>query len=76
MTTSANGSVVDEARRGIAGLRVVLEDVSQQFDVKLASGSTQDPSGSFTLSYAEGSVVSPEPGKQIHQLSASARRRA
>ena len=68
MTTSATGSVVDEASHGISGLRVVLEDVSQQFDVKLASDTTLDPSGSFTLSYAEGSVVSPEPGKQIRQM--------
>jgi hypothetical protein len=35
MSTSASGTVSDEKGRGIEGLGVVLDDVSQQFDIRL-----------------------------------------
>ena len=41
MTTSAVGLVVDENDVGIADLNVVIEDVSQQFDVLLDSQATK-----------------------------------
>ena len=67
MTTSATATITDESGSGIAGLAIALDDVSQQFDVKLARGKT-DASGRFTLSYAEGSVVTPEAGKQVRKM--------
>src|SRR6516225_8757511 len=67
MSSSATGSVIDESGKGIAGLKILLEDVSRQFDVKLKDGLTGSD-GSFALSYAEDLPSSSDPGKHIRQL--------
>jgi phosphatidylserine/phosphatidylglycerophosphate/cardiolipin synthase-like enzyme len=69
MSTSASGSVVDETGRGIEGLGVVLDDVSQQFDIRLNNKQKIKTAadGTFSLSYADYLATS-EPGKQARQL--------
>jgi phosphatidylserine/phosphatidylglycerophosphate/cardiolipin synthase-like enzyme len=67
MSTSASGTVLDETGKGISGLSVLLEDVSRQFDIKLATATT-DTGGNFSLSYAEDIATSTDPGKQSRQL--------
>jgi phosphatidylserine/phosphatidylglycerophosphate/cardiolipin synthase-like enzyme len=68
MSTSASGTVSDENGRGIEGLGVVLDDVSQQFDIRLNKQKVTTASdGTFSLSYADYLATS-EPGKQPRQL--------
>ena len=67
MTTSAVGLVVDEHDAGIAGLNVVIEDVSQQFDVLLDSQTT-DTNGGFGLRYVGYKFEPGTPGRQIRKL--------
>ncbi|HWZ72450.1 MAG TPA: phospholipase D-like domain-containing protein [Casimicrobiaceae bacterium] len=67
MTTSAVGKVVDEHDVGLPGLGVVLEDISQQFDVQLATDTTETQ-GAFSLTYADYLHVPDEPGKQLRRL--------
>lgn len=68
MSTSATGTVSDENGQGIEGLGVVLDDVSQQFDIQLNKQKVTTASdGTFSLSYADYLSTS-EPGKQARQL--------
>jgi phosphatidylserine/phosphatidylglycerophosphate/cardiolipin synthase-like enzyme len=67
MSSSATGSVIDETGKGIADLKILLEDVSRQFDVKLKDGLTNSD-GSFALSYVEDLPTSSDPGNQVRQL--------
>ena len=67
MTTSAVGLVVDEHDAGIADLNVVIEDVSQQFDVLLDSQTT-DTNGGFGLRYVGYKFEPSTPGCQIRKL--------
>jgi phosphatidylserine/phosphatidylglycerophosphate/cardiolipin synthase-like enzyme len=68
MSTSASGTVSDETGSGIAALGVVLDDVSQQFDIRLNKQKVITGSdGTFSLSYADYLATS-EPGKQPRQL--------
>src|SRR6187397_449812 len=67
MTTSAVGLVVDEHDAGIADLNVVIEDVSQQFDVLLDSQTT-DTNGGFGLRYVGYNFEPSTPGRQIRKL--------
>ncbi len=67
MTTSAVGLVVDEHDVGIADLNVVIEDVSQQFDVLLDSQTT-NAQGAFGLRYVGYKFAPSTPGRQIRKL--------
>jgi phosphatidylserine/phosphatidylglycerophosphate/cardiolipin synthase-like enzyme len=67
MTTSAVGLVVDEHDVGIADLKVVIEDVSQQFDVVLDSQTT-NAQGAFALRYVGYKFEPSTPGRQIRKL--------
>ena len=67
MTTSAVGLVVDEHDVGIADLRVVIEDVSQQFDV-LLDAQTTNAQGAFGLRYVGYKFEPATPGRQIRKL--------
>jgi phosphatidylserine/phosphatidylglycerophosphate/cardiolipin synthase-like enzyme len=70
MSTSASGTVVDENHLGIEGLGVVLDDVSQQFDIRLNKQKIKIKTasdGTFSLTYADFLPTS-EPGKQSRQL--------
>jgi hypothetical protein len=67
MTTSAVGLVVDENDVGIADLNVVIEDVSQQFDVLLDSQAT-NAQGAFGLRYVGYGFAPSTPGRQIRKL--------
>ena len=70
MSTSATGSVVDEKGKGIEGLNVDIEDVSQLHDGQILN---QDPVvtdalGNFTLRYAPYAFDPHEPGAQPRKL--------
>lgn len=67
MSTSASGRVINENGAGISGLGVHLEDVSRVLVVSLAKAATNS-TGQFSLTYADDSPVSSEPGKQVRQL--------
>ena len=67
MTTSAVGLVVDEHDVGISGLNVIIEDVSQQFDVLLDSQTT-NAQGAFGLRYVGYAFAPSTPGRQIRKL--------
>jgi phosphatidylserine/phosphatidylglycerophosphate/cardiolipin synthase-like enzyme len=67
MTTSAVGLVVDENDAGIPGLNVVIEDVSQQFDVLLDSQPT-NAQGAFGLHYVGYAFAPSTPGRQVRKL--------
>lgn len=67
MTTSAVGLVVDEHDVGLAGLSVIIEDVSQQFDVLLDS-QTSDANGAFGLRYVGYKFAPSTPGRQVRRL--------
>ena len=67
MTTSAVGLVVDEQDVGIPDLNVIIEDVSQQFDVLLDSQTT-NAQGAFGLAYVGYKFEPSTPGRQIRKL--------
>ena len=67
MTTSAVGLVVDDHDVGIPDLNVIIEDVSQQFDVLLDSQTT-DAQGAFGLHYVGYQFAPNTPGRQIRKL--------
>jgi len=67
MTTSAIGLVVDEHDVGIADLSVIIEDVSQQFDVLLDSRTT-NAQGAFSLNYVGYKFEPNTPGRQVRKL--------
>src|SRR3954468_16697613 len=67
MTTSAVGLVVDENDVGIADLNVVIEDVSQQFDILLDSQAT-NAQGAFGLHYVGYAFAPSTPGRQVRRL--------
>jgi len=67
MSTSANGSVVDESGQGLAGLRVSLEDTSRVLVVALGHTDT-DGTGHFSLTYRGDLPESDRPGEQPRQL--------
>ncbi len=67
MTTSAVGLVVDEHDVGIPDLNVIIEDVSQQFDVLLDSQTT-NAQGAFGLRYVGYKFEPSTPGRQIRKL--------
>src|SRR4051794_10885387 len=67
MSTSASGRVIDEHNAGIAGLNVIVEDVSQQFDVPL-DAQTTDAQGAFVLSYIQYKFEPATPGRQVRKL--------
>lgn len=67
MTTSAVGLVVDENDAGIPDLNVIIEDVSQQFDVLLDSQPT-NAQGAFGLHYVGYAFAPSTPGRQVRKL--------
>ena len=67
MTTSAVGLVVDDHDVGIPELNVIIEDVSQQFDVLLDSQTTT-AQGAFGLRYVGYKFEPSTPGRQIRKL--------
>ncbi len=67
MSRSATGSVLDPQGAGLSGLRVILHDVSRQYDMLLKETLT-DSTGEFSLNYADDSPEPEKPGEQIRRL--------